>query len=204
MTEPDMKSPVENLTKEQILARAKELFITSGKGATRHDQMGIFQEWLISEPAEFPNVGSWMRKVHPDVHKVTIQAWGGAEWWNKARQAMRVQAMGAAIEKAIPNGLAAKYEKQLRIIGKLEDIVERAADRMKRATDPLADGTLPPAVPFESATLKTLAESVRLLAETNMKLAGDDISRSEVKSLNLHGNVMDAIKARDKEFNVSD
>ena len=122
----------------------------------------------------------------------------------------------------MPNMLEKKFEKQFKVITKLEDVIEKSADRLLIEPEP-------PIEPGNIATdeqrkqykldlaeykraksehhaeaLKTLAEAVEKLVDSNLKLRNAGVQKIESKSLNLHGSMMEAMKTRDQQYGIKD
>ena len=206
------------MTKEQAMKKFLEVLKTDhpnkGPGPT-HNWPMIFGEWLIFEGQI--NKFCALKSIHPG----TIQTKGGRTIWLALRDAVRKKGLELMLEK-MPNMLEKKFEKQFKVITKLEDVIEKSADRLLIEPEP-------PIEPGNIATdeqrkqykldlaeykraksehhaeaLKTLAEAVEKLVDSNLKLRNDGVQKIEAKSLNLHGTMMEAMKARDQQYGIKD
>lgn len=156
-----------------------------------------FVEFITSSLDQYPTMRHFCRTKQ--IHYGSLARRGGNTFWNQAREAVRTQALAKALEKA-PDMLSKKYEKQLRIIDKAETLIEKQLDKLnnpKAQFHPLQKLSL-------EEKIETLAKAIKTLAETNKSLRGDDVQKHEVKSINLHAQILEDIKLRDKQFNVPD
>lgn len=189
------------LTEAEWVERFQELVPLPHGGKDQHDWMALFVKYIRSTQTECPSLRAYLDGN--GISYAAIQTRGGATFWNRARKAIQQKALVKAMDKSV-DIVSKKYEQEIRVTSKLVSLIERSADRLIKAGEPLPDGTVPPINPFEASAIKTLAESVRMLAETNMKLLGDlkgDGTQVGVQ-VNLHADMMAAVKKRNEELGV--
>lgn len=159
------------------IEEVKPFLIHPRKGGVAHDRKALFSEWL---PSQDVSLAAFLKRK--GIHKTSVTKWGGARIWLDARDAFREKAMNKAITSA-ELSLEKKYEKQLRIVGKLEDVIEKQADKLLTQDRTSHKQSL-------AEELKTLAEAVHKLSETNLRFRGDDVQKHELTSLNLHAMIV--------------
>lgn len=184
MPEPNLNGSSQGEVKRKFDALIKD----ARKGNVgKHDWKALFAEWLICDDK---TLAAFCKRK--GLHKGSIQKRGGRMFWHEAREAVRTKALRTAMDKA-PEALVKKYEKQLRIVGKLEDVIERDADHL--LTSSLSD-------PRRHDKLGKLADAVKTLADTNLRLQGDDVQKHEVRSVNIHAEIVDAIEAEGDTYDI--
>lgn len=194
------------LTEEEAIAKFRAMAAYGdGKGHAGQgsvDWLGLFTEFIHSEPSAFANVGKFLkaRKVHPG----SIQKRGGRTFWNQARDAVRAKALQAAIVAA-PEVVKERYRTILEATDNLAKLVKRNSERMLEAGKPGEDGVVPPPNPFEASAIKTLAESSRILAEAVQKMFGEEKAPAQGGTVfNIHNAIVQSISERDKRLGVVD
>lgn len=185
------------MTHAEVMAKASQVLRRQGKGAIRHDRMALFAEWLRSEPSQFRTSKCWFNGKHPEVNPGSLQKWGGRTFWNKAREVVRAEALSKAISKT-PDILERKFEQQLKINVEAEGLVSKLIRQLCVELESVDSKDRK----FLEARVRTLVEAVQILNENTLKLANDGVERHEVKSVNLHASIMDAIKERDARLGV--
>lgn len=217
---PIYKGPKPTNGKE-VREIATRLLRRTGDGNPTHDPLKMFSSWLATEPSDYRTCKEWMLKVHPDINASTLQSWGGRGFWNLCRDIVRSEAIGKAMDKT-PDLLANKFERQLRIVAKLEDAVEKTAEKIMRIPEPPIepgkDATKEQIVQYgaelrdyrrdlrayDASAVKALTEAIHKLAETNILLRNDGVQKHEVTTKNLHAVIVDKIKERDARFGIAD
>lgn len=188
------------LTETEAISRFREILnIERGgsNGTDSHDWMALFVEFIRSDIGDYKGIGNFLRSKK--ISGFAIQRKGGRTFWNAARNCIKAKAMLKAVEET-PGIVAKRYKNLANASEKLTAIVNRMADRMIKAGEPLADGTFPPQNPFEASALKTLAESTKLLTEIVQKMTGDEKGDAPSVKVDLYQVVMNSLNDRDKNF----
>lgn len=193
------------LTEAEVKAKAAKIFRIHAKGPNGWDRMALFAEWIRTDPEKFKNTNQWVASIqdrYPGLHPQSIQDWGGKLFWRQARQSVRAKALEKVIAKT-PDLIEKKYEKQLRIVSKLEDALEHRIDSIRKDQQNEANpGST--VNPFELSAIETLIEGVEKLAKTNVLLSNDGIEKHDIRTVNLHASLVEAIKQRDSNLGVSE
>ena len=175
----------------------------NGRGKNDRDWVPLFVEFIRSTPEQYRSLKAFC--VVKGIPYHGIQERGGATLWNQARKSVSAQAMVKAIGRSV-DFKANKYEKEIEVSYRIIELADRQVKRLLRDTAPLPDGTDPEMNPFLASATKTLAETMKLLAETNLKLLGDlrDVTGPVNVNLDIHGLMVKALTQRDKDFGVID
>lgn len=193
------------------VARFKEVIRANKFNQTNRgvDWAGLFSEWLLTDTSEFPNISKFMEAR--GVHIMSLAKRGGRTFWNEARQAARMEAIGRQIEKA-PDKLAARFDNLFRVQGKLEQAIERLADRI---LDDLNQQEAPTGnaeedrkvsrdrTTFNARMLERLKDVQNGLADVAAKLGGNAQAGTGV-SVNFYQSIVEGLRQRDAENGVID
>lgn len=194
--------PAKQFTEADWIKKFQQLPSAPHAGQNQHDWIELFIEYIRSTQSEYRSMQHFCEVK--GIAYAAIQTRAGTAFWNRARKSIQLSALAKAMDKS-PAIVAKKYEKGIRIVSKLEDAVERSVDRLLKASAPLPDGSEPPPNPYEAAAIKTLAESTKLLAETNMKLFGDIKEQDpNTPKIEIHQMLIQAVAQRDKALGVDE
>lgn len=215
-------------TPNQYVAKFRQILHSDGGryGGTRlrhkdsADWLALFVEWIHTDVEQYPSIKHFM--LAKGRHPTSLQHRGSRMFWNQAREAVRVEAMKKAVEKA-PDLIAKRYAKELKASTLLVDVVTKYAKRLLQDPEP-------PAPPPEGATdqqvkeyqdqlreyrkkmefvpadaINTLSEATAKLVEMNMKLLGDQLPLSQVpEGFNMFNLIVGELSQRNKEHGVID
>lgn len=197
-----MSRSVPSFTEEQWVEKFKSLLPQGNMHDDKaRDWVALFLEYIRSTPAEYKSLKSFM-----DAKKIaipTLNGHSGGTFWNRARQSVQAKALAIALDKS-PQLVAKKYEKQLRIVSKLEDAIEHMITKIRKDQEAQDLDPLLPVNPFTASAVDKLIDGVSKLVETNILLNNDGVQKHEVKSLNLHASLVEAIKQRDQQFGLGE
>lgn len=208
------------LTEDELIGRCRDLVAHGdGKGGGNdHDWLGLFTEWLHSEPSEHKNVGAFL--VSKGIHKGTIQKRGGRTMWNHSRDIVRAQALIKSIENA-PDKWAAKLDKEMEVsligISAVEKYFKRAMQDPEPPVKP-GEGATPDQIRVYGEELKEYKRQMRLIPSDALKTLSDAFTNlaTELSKLreaakpgihvgvNMFPILSQAIKDRDAQFRVVD
>ena len=184
------------MTKEEAMKRFLEVLKTDqpNKGpGPEHNWPGVFKDWL--------SYNGQIKKfcLSKDIHPGTLQRRGGRTLWIQLREAVRKEGLAHAIEK-MPEVWSKKYELQARAVCEGTELVRK----MFQNLDNIIQTGKKKDKEFIENKLKTVAEALSLLNDTNIQLNNDGVQKIEAKSLNLHGTMMEAMKTRDQQYGIKD
>lgn len=178
----------------EMVAKFKALLPDPTGGEEQKNWVKLFIGYIRSTTTEAPSLKAYLAK-HGASYPA-VQSRGTPMFWNRARRAVQGRALAKAMDKSV-DIVAEKYEKQLRIVGKLEDAIEHRVDAIR--TDQKAGVTNP----FEAALIEKLIDGITELTKTNVLLSNDGVQKHEVRAINLHASLVESIKQRDAEMGVT-
>ena len=212
MPRPLNRNASDPITPEQAIDKAKLILRGGGKGPTRHDRMALFLEYMQSDPAEFPTHNNWRKAKHPEVNKVTFSAnYGGALWWNKAREAFRAAAMAKALDKN-NNRLANQFSDMIRVKDKVVKNLEKILDLMDQDLQEVITEQNPKEArkemrgrsAFNAELLSRLTEASNILTDIQKKIDGTHQPGALNLNVGIYDAVLKSLGIRNKEHGVID
>jgi hypothetical protein len=197
--------PSAEFTEQDWIDRFRQLPSAAHAGQNQHDWIKLFIEYIRSTQSEYRSVQHFCEAK--GISYPAIQSRGGTALWNRARRSIQFRALTKAVDKST-NIVAQKYEKEIEVSYNLVEVIKRSTRRLLKASEPLSDGSDPPPNPYEASAIKTLAESIKLLAETNMKLFGDLKSSgdgtAQIPVIDIHNMLVQVVAQRDKALGVEE
>ena len=190
------------MTKEEALAKARQLFAPRLKGPGTRDWMAMWLDWCFTEPCKYEHTNAWVNDPetqgkYPGLHEQSIQEHGGKLFWKLCREAFRFNALAKVVERA-PELLAKRLEEDLEAISQ----IRKTALRLNTELNKLLDGDDEKKKLSLENRLATLGETLALLAKTNQDLANNGVQKHSIESFNLHADVVQALKDRDIRYGV--
>ncbi len=198
-------------TKAEYIARFRQ--ITKSNVFTHqdgHDWPALFLEWIMSEPKDFPTISIFGKSK--GIHPISWDKRGGRTFWNKARQAARMEGISKMLQKA-PDKIAARMENLVRVQDKLERAIEKLADRVLRELDEEEVATDDPKADKEARRSKTsfnarimdsLKDIQNGLADVNAKIGGNPQAGAGQVQINLYDTIVESLRERDAKNGVID
>lgn len=166
-----------------------------GGGHEDRDWLGIFTEWIHSEPSDYRTAASFV--TSKGIHGGSLQKRGGRAFWNLARDSVRANAAMDTIRKA-PDVLARRIERGLEVTTELHETASRMLKRIKARLD--ADPTNEKSL--EAGALQQLSEAITALNE-NLRLFAGGQPQGVQTGVNLYQVIVQGLADRDREHGVS-
>lgn len=188
-------------TEAAIVRKFKEILGSEGgpnkmrlRKTGSHDWLALFVEWLHTDVNTHTNISHFLESKN--IHRGSIQKRAGRMFWNLARENVRVEAMSRAIKNA-PDVVARKFDLELRTAETLAKIVLKKSEKLLAAADKSKS---------VKESLKELCESIKILADANMRFAGNPGESQNAPSvkLDLHVAMVQAVNERDQQLGVVD
>lgn len=174
------------------------------------DWLSLFARWVATDPSEYPTISHFLDANK--VHRTSVAKRGGRTFWNEARHATRMEGVARAMEKA-PDKLATRFDNLVRVQGKLEQAIEKLADKILADIDevdaPTGDAILDRAarrdrVNVNSRMLENLKDIQNGLADISAKLGGNPNAGTPGVQVNLYQAIVEGLRQRDVENGVID
>ena len=191
-------------TESEWIERFRKLLpCSTGRGAReRKDLERLFIEFVRSSYSDYKGIKQFC--VAKKMCYSLLQRRGGASFWNRARHYTHTHAMAVAFEKS-PGIVEERFENESRVANKILKLLEHATDRLARTQqNEIEDPENATVSPYELDALKEMADSMKKITETNAIILHGGINKHELKSVNLHAYLIDAIKERDKQFGIEE
>ena len=199
----DNQHTLPDFTKEEWIDKFLKLLPKPNSGNDeRKDWEALFMEFVTATYTEYKGVRQFCNAK--SVSYATLQGRGGAAFWNRARHHIQVEALAVNLMRA-PDIVANKLKREQTVSYKILEALNHAINRILKAQAAEIDDPDDAVInPYEMASLKDMVESIKKITETNAVILNGGVNKMELKSINLHATLVEAMNMRDKQFGIEE